>query len=76
MDTERLILKLKVRIADLIDNGHSGDGEDEPTLLGPKELAEVGRLLLLIAKYEREEAAANGGKPKVTGFPSLPFNLP
>lgn len=76
MDTKQLIFRLKTRVADLLQNGYMPLGAEEPTDLSPKELTEVGRLLLSIAKHEREEEASKApDSNKIAPFPALPFSM-
>lgn len=76
MDTKQLIFRLKTRVADLLQNGYTPVGAEEPFELSPKELTEVGRLLLSIAKHEREEEASKAPDGnKIAPFPALPFSM-
>jgi hypothetical protein len=75
MDTKQLIFRLKTRVADLLQNGYLPAGAEEPSELSPKELTEVGRLLLSIAKHEREEEITKPNESKITPFPALPFSM-
>jgi hypothetical protein len=82
LDTKRLLLQLKKKFSDLLDDepyyGQNQENDYEPTMLSPRDLTEIGKFLISLAKYEADlerEEARHGTNNKIVGFPALPFEI-